>query len=168
MGVKSRMQGNVKEILLYGSNHGTEDRFHIQDLIRDFRPEVVCAEAVIGKDINKHTIEIVTAKNMAEEYNADFWHIDINEQDVSFSNLLSNLDDSEKDQISGSVNTREDSQRLRSDMKDVSQKMHNYNLRRESFMIGTISEAVKRYDRILIIVGGGHYNTIKNHIYSLI
>lgn len=167
MGVKSKIQGNNKEILVYGSNHITEDRFHIQDLIKDFRPQVVCAEAVIGKDIAKHTVEIVTAKDMSKEYNADFWHIDINEENISFSNILSNLDNDEKDQISGSVNTKHDSQRMRSDMKEVSETMHNYNLRRESFMIGAISEAINRYDRILVIVGGGHYSTIRNHIYSL-
>jgi hypothetical protein len=168
MAIIRRINRQQKDIMIYGSHHRYEDAIDIKPKLENFQPEIVCAEATLGKDISKHSSEILEAKNIAEKIGAEFWHIDLDDGDFPFLSRIEDLDPSDQRKVSGTAENINDSRNMRQSMREVDEEMHKYNLERESGMIAAIREAINRYNSIFIVIGAAHFNIIYRNIQAVI
>lgn len=163
-----QLRSQQKNIMIYGSHHRYDDAIKVESRLQNFQPEVVCAEATLGKDISKHSVEIMSAKNIAEDIEAEFWHIDLDEGEFPFLERMKELDPEEIEKVSGEANNLQDSRDMRQAMKEIDTDIHEYNLERESGMIAVIREAIQRYNRIFIVVGAAHFNIIYRNLQAVL
>lgn len=135
--------------------------------IREFNPDVICAEVKLGLESKDHAPEVREAEKLSNRISCELWHIDLAfgeqyETELENKRREDNLRNFE-DKIS-SDNSRIG--QTRDKIRDNSEDMYEDILQRESAMMGTIEEAISRYNKVFVLVGTVHSQRLYTYFIS--